>query len=158
MLFLEDRAPAAEEGEDGATAGSADEDGPEGAAAAAAADAAFEEAFDGDSLDDDLSDLIAFSDADAERFGLPTGAEQETGQLYRRLRRPALRLRPGPGAHRPGAPQHRGPLGRGGRPRPAARPVRPDAARAQRLGPGRLPVGRRQPAEPSRAAGRPSRG
>ncbi|WP_329496364.1 hypothetical protein [Kitasatospora herbaricolor] len=80
VLFLEDRAPAAEEGEDGATAGSADEDGPEGAAAAAAADAAFEEAFDGDSLDDDLSDLIAFSDADAERFGLPTGAEQETGQ------------------------------------------------------------------------------
>lgn len=27
----------------------------------------------GDDLDDDLSDLIAFSDADAERFGLPTG-------------------------------------------------------------------------------------
>ncbi|WBP87929.1 SRPBCC family protein [Kitasatospora cathayae] len=28
----------------------------------------------GDDLDDDLSDLIAFSDADAERFGLPTGS------------------------------------------------------------------------------------
>ncbi|MFB7615713.1 hypothetical protein [Kitasatospora sp. NPDC056181] len=27
----------------------------------------------GEDLDDDLSDLIAFSDADAERFGLPTG-------------------------------------------------------------------------------------
>ncbi|MFF1906797.1 SRPBCC domain-containing protein [Kitasatospora sp. NPDC058218] len=29
----------------------------------------------GDDLDDDLSDLIAFSDADAERFGLPTGGD-----------------------------------------------------------------------------------
>ncbi|MFJ6771363.1 hypothetical protein ACIQOV_10385 [Kitasatospora sp. NPDC091257] len=28
----------------------------------------------GDDLEDDLSDLIAFSDADAERFGLPTGS------------------------------------------------------------------------------------
>ncbi|MFJ8624323.1 hypothetical protein ACIRD3_15950 [Kitasatospora sp. NPDC093550] len=28
----------------------------------------------GDDLDDDLSDLIAFSDADAERFGLPIGS------------------------------------------------------------------------------------
>ncbi|MFD7906757.1 carbon monoxide dehydrogenase [Kitasatospora sp. NPDC059722] len=31
----------------------------------------------GDDLDDDLSDLIAFSDADAERFGLPTGGADE---------------------------------------------------------------------------------
>ncbi|MFD8704493.1 hypothetical protein ACFV1W_18060 [Kitasatospora sp. NPDC059648] len=31
----------------------------------------------GDDLDDDLSDLIAFSDADAERFGLPTGPADE---------------------------------------------------------------------------------
>ncbi|MER7583812.1 hypothetical protein [Kitasatospora sp. NPDC097691] len=31
----------------------------------------------GDDLDDDLSDLIAFSDADAERFGLPTGSADE---------------------------------------------------------------------------------
>ncbi|MQS13261.1 hypothetical protein F7Q99_13455 [Streptomyces kaniharaensis] len=31
----------------------------------------------GDDLDDDLSDLIAFSDADAERFGLPTGGDDE---------------------------------------------------------------------------------
>ncbi|MFF2042930.1 SRPBCC family protein [Kitasatospora sp. NPDC058170] len=31
----------------------------------------------GDDLDDDLSDLIAFSDADAERFGLPTGDRTE---------------------------------------------------------------------------------
>ncbi|MEE1788178.1 hypothetical protein PUR71_35560 [Streptomyces sp. SP17BM10] len=31
----------------------------------------------GDDLDDDLSDLIAFSDADAERFGLPTGGTDE---------------------------------------------------------------------------------
>ncbi|GGV01061.1 hypothetical protein GCM10010495_10090 [Kitasatospora herbaricolor] len=81
VLFLEDRAQAAEDGEDAATGGNEGEDGSAGAAgAAAAADAAFEEAFDGDSLDDDLSDLIAFSDADAERFGLPTGGEQETGQ------------------------------------------------------------------------------
>ncbi|MFD4397137.1 SRPBCC family protein [Kitasatospora sp. NPDC058397] len=33
----------------------------------------------GDDLDDDLSDLIAFSDADAERFGLPTGGGDEDG-------------------------------------------------------------------------------
>ncbi|MFJ2188609.1 SRPBCC family protein [Kitasatospora sp. NPDC087861] len=33
----------------------------------------------GDDLDDDLSDLIAFSDADAERFGLPTGATGDDG-------------------------------------------------------------------------------
>ncbi|WP_316522394.1 hypothetical protein [Kitasatospora brasiliensis] len=38
----------------------------------------------GDDLDDDLSDLIAFSDADAEGFGLPTGsadadADADTG-------------------------------------------------------------------------------
>ncbi|MFE6052100.1 CoxG family protein [Kitasatospora sp. NPDC056446] len=36
----------------------------------------------GDDVDDDLSDLIAFSDADAERFGLPTGSaadEDEDG-------------------------------------------------------------------------------
>ncbi|MFE6498668.1 hypothetical protein [Kitasatospora sp. NPDC057738] len=31
----------------------------------------------GDDLDDDLSDLIAFSDADAERFGLPTGSADD---------------------------------------------------------------------------------
>ncbi|MFG3051222.1 SRPBCC family protein [Kitasatospora sp. NPDC048239] len=31
----------------------------------------------GDDLEDDLSDLIAFSDADAERFGLPTGDRTE---------------------------------------------------------------------------------
>ncbi|MFE2722035.1 hypothetical protein [Kitasatospora sp. NPDC059327] len=31
----------------------------------------------GDDLDDDLSDLIAFSDADAERFGLPTGGDHD---------------------------------------------------------------------------------
>ncbi|MFJ9946445.1 hypothetical protein [Kitasatospora sp. NPDC091207] len=31
----------------------------------------------GDDLDDDLSDLIAFSDADAERFGLPTGGDRD---------------------------------------------------------------------------------
>ncbi|MFF1793182.1 hypothetical protein ACFVXQ_02900 [Kitasatospora sp. NPDC058263] len=31
----------------------------------------------GDDLDDDLSDLIAFSDADAERFGLPIGGDRE---------------------------------------------------------------------------------
>ncbi|MFI2607907.1 CoxG family protein [Kitasatospora sp. NPDC018619] len=31
----------------------------------------------GDDLDDDLSDLIAFSDADAERFGLPTGSAED---------------------------------------------------------------------------------
>ncbi|MEV0534036.1 SRPBCC domain-containing protein [Kitasatospora sp. NPDC050463] len=31
----------------------------------------------GDDLDDDLSDLIAFSDADAERFGLPTGGAHD---------------------------------------------------------------------------------
>ncbi|MFD5918084.1 hypothetical protein ACFVYP_15385 [Kitasatospora sp. NPDC058201] len=31
----------------------------------------------GDDLDDDLSDLIAFSDADAERFGLPVGDVDE---------------------------------------------------------------------------------
>ncbi|MFD0277171.1 SRPBCC domain-containing protein [Kitasatospora sp. NPDC127111] len=31
----------------------------------------------GDDLDDDLSDLIAFSDADAERFGLPVGRDRE---------------------------------------------------------------------------------
>lgn len=90
VLFLEDRAPAADG--TGAETGSPaeDSDSSEGgtesggagaaAAAAAAADAAFEDAFDGDSLDDDLSDLIAFSDADAERFGLPTGAGEETGQ------------------------------------------------------------------------------
>ncbi|WP_147465117.1 hypothetical protein [Streptomyces sp. 1114.5] len=39
----------------------------------------------GDDLDDDLSDLIAFSDADAERFGLPTGSaaddEDEDGDV-----------------------------------------------------------------------------
>ncbi|MFI6444853.1 SRPBCC family protein [Kitasatospora sp. NPDC050543] len=35
------------------------------------------DAVDDDSLDDDLSDLIAFSDDDAERFGLPTGAEAD---------------------------------------------------------------------------------
>ncbi|MEV7776652.1 hypothetical protein [Kitasatospora sp. NPDC088351] len=40
----------------------------------------------GDDLEDDLSDLIAFSDADAERFGLPTGdrdgqdEQADTGQ------------------------------------------------------------------------------
>ncbi|MEV7935060.1 SRPBCC family protein [Kitasatospora sp. NPDC088264] len=33
----------------------------------------------GDDLDDDLSDLIAFSDADAERFGLPTGGGDGDG-------------------------------------------------------------------------------
>ena len=55
VLFLEDRAP-----------------GPEGDA-----DAAFEAEFGDGSLDDDLSDLIAFSDDDAERFGLPTGAEPD---------------------------------------------------------------------------------
>ncbi|MER8099475.1 SRPBCC family protein [Kitasatospora sp. NPDC094016] len=33
----------------------------------------------GDDLDDDLSDLIAFSDADAERFGLPIGGGDEDG-------------------------------------------------------------------------------
>lgn len=61
VLFLEDRAPTGEEA------------GPLGEG--------FEEAFGDDSLDDDLSDLIAFSDADAERFGLPTGngSEEETG-------------------------------------------------------------------------------
>ncbi|MBV2152900.1 CoxG family protein [Kitasatospora sp. SUK 42] len=31
----------------------------------------------GEDLDDDLSDLIAFSDADAERFGLPTGSADD---------------------------------------------------------------------------------
>ncbi|MFD4657911.1 hypothetical protein ACFWP2_20045 [Kitasatospora sp. NPDC058444] len=31
----------------------------------------------GDDLDDDLSDLIAFSDADAERFGLPIGSADD---------------------------------------------------------------------------------
>ncbi|MEU9045098.1 MULTISPECIES: hypothetical protein [unclassified Kitasatospora] len=31
----------------------------------------------GGDLDDDLSDLIAFSDADAERFGLPTGSADD---------------------------------------------------------------------------------
>ncbi|MEV7775188.1 hypothetical protein [Kitasatospora sp. NPDC086791] len=31
----------------------------------------------GDDLEDDLSDLIAFSDADAERFGLPTGSAND---------------------------------------------------------------------------------
>lgn len=31
----------------------------------------------GDDLEDDLSDLIAFSDADAERFGLPTGSADD---------------------------------------------------------------------------------
>ncbi|MFJ8475025.1 hypothetical protein [Kitasatospora sp. NPDC094011] len=51
-------------------AGSTDEDGP-------GAEVVFiEDRQDqpGDDLDDDLSDLIAFSDADAERFGLPTGS------------------------------------------------------------------------------------
>ncbi|MFF3600460.1 SRPBCC family protein [Kitasatospora indigofera] len=87
VLFLEDRAQAADEAGDEAGPPAEDADGGEGrtesgdaGAAAAAADAAFEEAFDGDSLDDDLSDLIAFTDADAERFGLPTGAGEETGQ------------------------------------------------------------------------------
>lgn len=34
----------------------------------------------GDDLEDDLSDLIAFSDADAERFGLPTGAPDDADE------------------------------------------------------------------------------
>ncbi|MCX5211826.1 hypothetical protein OG689_21470 [Kitasatospora sp. NBC_00240] len=84
VLFLEDRAPTADaSGDEAATATegkSPDETAAAGAAAGAAAEEAFEDAFDGDSLDDDLSDLIAFSDADAERFGLPTGAEEESGR------------------------------------------------------------------------------
>ncbi|KJY37974.1 hypothetical protein VR45_07260 [Streptomyces sp. NRRL S-495] len=35
----------------------------------------------GDDLDDDLSDLIAFSDADAERFGLPLGDPDEADDV-----------------------------------------------------------------------------
>ncbi|MFB8235233.1 hypothetical protein ACFC58_01630 [Kitasatospora purpeofusca] len=35
----------------------------------------------GDDLDDDLSDLIAFSDADAERFGLPLGDPDEADDI-----------------------------------------------------------------------------
>ncbi|MER7671010.1 hypothetical protein ABTY61_21450 [Kitasatospora sp. NPDC096128] len=35
----------------------------------------------GDDLDDDLSDLIAFSDADAERFGLPTGSDDDDDDI-----------------------------------------------------------------------------
>ncbi|MCG6494582.1 SRPBCC family protein [Kitasatospora sp. A2-31] len=34
----------------------------------------------GEDVDDDLSDLIAFSDADAERFGLPTGGHDDEGE------------------------------------------------------------------------------
>ncbi len=59
VLFLEDRTPGAD-----------DADG----------SGAFDEEFGEGSLDDDLSDLIAFSDADAERFGLPTGAEAAAEQ------------------------------------------------------------------------------
>lgn len=86
----------------------------------------------GDDLDDDLSDLIAFSDADAERFGLPTGGGDGDGPgegvAEEAPRRAALRVRGGAGGRRPGAPQHRRPVGRGGGPRAAARAVRPGAA------------------------------
>ncbi|MFJ6617479.1 hypothetical protein ACIQOW_07865 [Kitasatospora sp. NPDC091335] len=56
-----------------------DTDQDQGSAAAAAGVVFIEDRQDrpGDDLDDDLSDLIAFSDADAERFGLPTGSSDE---------------------------------------------------------------------------------
>ena len=56
VLFLEDRAGGGDDG---------DATSPEGPAGGP------DEGFGGGSLDDDLSDLIAFSDDDAERFGLP---------------------------------------------------------------------------------------
>ncbi|MFG3225127.1 CoxG family protein [Kitasatospora sp. NPDC048194] len=66
-LTSQDAGPADEE-ESGDAAGAGD--GPE------AEVVSIEDRQDqpGDDLDDDLSDLIAFSDADAERFGLPTGS------------------------------------------------------------------------------------
>ncbi|MBD0693490.1 hypothetical protein BG452_13225 [Streptomyces sp. CBMA123] len=67
-----------EEPADEATDGATDEtDGGADSATGADAEVVFiEERQDqpGDDLDDDLSELIAFSDADAERFGLPTGS------------------------------------------------------------------------------------
>ncbi|MFI9163417.1 CoxG family protein [Kitasatospora aureofaciens] len=76
-----DALDAPEEGDEELTDGTGDE-GPDDAAAETGTDAEIvfiEELQDqpGDDLDDDLSDLIAFSDADAERFGLPTGSSDD---------------------------------------------------------------------------------
>ncbi|MEU6972578.1 hypothetical protein AB0A71_33645 [Kitasatospora aureofaciens] len=76
-----DALDAPEEGDEELTDGTGDE-GRDDAAAETGTDAEIvfiEELQDqpGDDLDDDLSDLIAFSDADAERFGLPTGSSDD---------------------------------------------------------------------------------
>ncbi|MGW3038643.1 CoxG family protein [Kitasatospora sp. NPDC001159] len=65
--------------EDGIEDGTEVEDGIEAESGTPAEVVSIEDRQDqpGDDLDDDLSDLIAFSDADAERFGLPTGSADD---------------------------------------------------------------------------------
>ncbi|WP_158834787.1 hypothetical protein [Streptomyces sp. NRRL S-350] len=68
-----------EDQDDEAEAEAAADTGPEAETGAGAGVFFIEDRQDqpGDDLDDDLSDLIAFSDADAERFGLPVGAADD---------------------------------------------------------------------------------
>ncbi|GAA3012162.1 SRPBCC domain-containing protein [Streptomyces lactacystinicus] len=73
-------APEGEQPQDQDQEEDAEQDGSGNAGAGADAGVVFiEDRQDqpGDDLDDDLSDLIAFSDADAERFGLPTGSADD---------------------------------------------------------------------------------
>ncbi|MFH9349244.1 hypothetical protein [Kitasatospora sp. NPDC017646] len=80
-LTSPDGPDAPEEGDEELADGTGNENGGEGTDGTGAdAEIVFiEERQDqpGDDLDDDLSDLIAFSDADAERFGLPTGSADD---------------------------------------------------------------------------------
>ncbi|MFJ3787786.1 SRPBCC family protein [Kitasatospora sp. NPDC090091] len=60
----------------------------------------------GEDVDDDLSDLIAFSDADAERFGLPTGGHDDEDEDDERAEpaeddRPAAESEPEPSTELP---------------------------------------------------------
>ncbi|MFE5580316.1 hypothetical protein [Kitasatospora sp. NPDC056531] len=76
-LTSQDAGPADEEAEDETGEEAGEEAGEETGPQAEVVSIEDRQDLPGDDLDDDLSDLIAFSDADAERFGLPTGSADD---------------------------------------------------------------------------------
>ncbi|GAA2817055.1 hypothetical protein GCM10010505_48010 [Kitasatospora aburaviensis] len=106
-----EKAEDSEEAADKAEAGAAEEDGAEETEAEAEEPSATvlfledHQSSPGEDVDDDLSDLIAFSDADAERFGLPTGGhdDEEDDDLAEPAEddRPAAEAEPEPSTELP---------------------------------------------------------